>query len=223
VPHRSAHTPASGSDVVDDLPKYCSLEEATAEDMKRSVEHFNKVSSPDMQANRILRLMKELKGVNLGCQVDLYEHGLQTATRAHRDGADEETVVVGLLHDIGEVLSPIAHGEVAASLLRPYISPENYWILMHHEIFQGYYYGDAAGIDKNLRDKFRDSEHFVACESFCRDWDQTSFDPTYESLPMDFFVPMVKRVIARTPYWHASHSDDAVCAAKSGLQGAYPK
>ena len=34
------------------------------------------------------------EGLNIGCAVDLYEHGLQTATLALRDGADEETVVV---------------------------------------------------------------------------------------------------------------------------------
>ena len=43
---------------------------------------------------------------------------------------------MALLHDIGETLSPVNHGEVAASVLRPYISPCNFWILQHHEIFQ---------------------------------------------------------------------------------------
>jgi len=113
------------------------------------------------------QMLTDQKGLALGCQVDLFEHALQTATRCYNDVmartkaedseekakltpaglsvVDEELVVVALLHDIGETLSPINHGEVAAGILRPFISPRNYWILMHHEIFQLYYYGKAAG------------------------------------------------------------------------------
>ena len=43
------------------------------------------------------------------------EHSVQTATRALKDGADEEIVVCGLFHDIGELLAPICHGEVGES------------------------------------------------------------------------------------------------------------
>ena len=42
----------------------------------------------------------------------MYEHSVQTATRALRDGADAETVVCALMHDVGEVLAPPCHGEV---------------------------------------------------------------------------------------------------------------
>jgi predicted HD phosphohydrolase len=31
-------------------------------------------------------------------------------------------------------------------------------------------------------------------------WDQNSFDPAYETLPLDFFRPMVGRVFARRAY-----------------------
>ena len=55
----------------------------------------------------------------------------------------------------------------AASMLRPYISEKNYWILAHHEIFQAYYYGDAMNVNKNIRDRFKDNDHFKACETFC--------------------------------------------------------
>ena len=53
-------------------------------------------------------------------------------------------------------MAPICHGEVAGSLLRPYISPKNHWILTHHEIFQAYYYGEAMGIDKNVNKQLRE-------------------------------------------------------------------
>ena len=46
-------------------------------------------------------MVNDLKGLNIGCLVDLHDHSIQTATRALKDGADEETVICGLLHDIG--------------------------------------------------------------------------------------------------------------------------
>lgn len=204
------------------FPTYRSLEEATSQDMIRSTSIFEEVSSPEAQSDRLVQLYQQLKGVNIGCQIDLYEHGLQTATKAFRDGADEETVVVCLLHDIGELLSPVSHGEIAAGILRPYISPKNYWILMHHEIFQAYYYGEAAGIDKDLRERFRNEEYFDDCERFCRDWDQASFDPSYESEPIEFFVPMIRRLLSNAPYSRKGQLRSKLCAAKKGLSNAYP-
>ena len=58
-------------------------------------------------------------------QISRLDHCLQTATRAQRDGADDETVVCALLHDIGDVLSPVNHSQVSAAILRPYISEKN--------------------------------------------------------------------------------------------------
>ena len=53
------------------------------------------------------------------------------------------------------------------------------------------------GLDKNMRDKFKDHEYFDDCKEFCEKYDQNSFDPDYESLPLDFFIPMVERVFAK--------------------------
>ena len=120
---------------------------------------FDTVASKPQLVERLVKMLTDQKGMSLGCRVDLYEHGLQTASRCYRhrkqqaderppaDGQslvaetgiraeDDELCTVALLHDVGECLSPINHGEVAASLLRPYISPRNWWILAHHEIFQ---------------------------------------------------------------------------------------
>ena len=86
---------------------------------------------PDM----LLGLLKQMLGDRMGYQVDRYTHSLQSATRAKRDGADEETIVCALLHDIGDVLAPDNHSEVAAEILRPYVSERNYWIVRHHGLF----------------------------------------------------------------------------------------
>ena len=84
--------------------------------VSRCAETLWKVSAS--QADRVLGLLRREAGGTFLHQLDLLEHSLQSATRAHRDGADEELVVVALLHDIGEVLCPGNHGEVAAGLLQ---------------------------------------------------------------------------------------------------------
>lgn len=168
-------------------------------------------------ANRVMDMLRGLKGLNVGSCIDLYDHSLQSATRALRDGADVETVVCALLHDVGELLAPICHGEVAGSLLRPYISPKNYWVLIHHEIFQAYYYGDAMNVDKDARDRFRAHPYYDACEEFCRRWDENSFDPDYDNLPLEHFAPMVQAIFERDPYSLAGHMEEPINEAKASL------
>ncbi len=76
-------------------------------------------------AGNVLVLLEALKGPKLGYPVDRYEHSLQTASRALRDGADEETVVCALLHDVGDTHAPHNHGGFVADILKPYVSEEN--------------------------------------------------------------------------------------------------
>ncbi|MBT5794915.1 MAG: HD domain-containing protein, partial [Deltaproteobacteria bacterium] len=132
----------------------------------------------------LLGLLKRMQGDRLGYQIDRYQHSLQTATRAERDGSDEETIVCALLHDIGDVLAPDNHSQVAAAILQPYISERNYWVLKHHGLFQGYYYFHHINKDRNIRDNFKDHQFYQACVDFCSQWDQCSFDPDYDTLPL---------------------------------------
>jgi predicted HD phosphohydrolase len=151
-------------------------------------------------AHRVLDQLRDLAGSLAGYQVDRLEHSLQTATRAHRDGADEEMVVAALLHDIGDLLSPHNHSELAAAVLRPYVTERTYWIVRQHGLFQSYYYAHHQGGDRNVRERYADHPWYQDAVDFCHRWDQPSFDPAYESLPLDFFEPMVRRVFAREPF-----------------------
>ena len=146
-------------------------------------------------SDRLLELLKSMKGDKLGYQVDRYTHSLQSATRAESDGADEETVVCALLHDLGDVIAPDNHSEVIASILRPYISKKNYWVLKHHGLFQGYYYFHHIGGDRNARERYKDHPFYQDCVDFCEKWDQTSFDPDYPTQPLEYFEPMVRKVL----------------------------
>ncbi|GAA4936387.1 putative HD phosphohydrolase [Actinomycetospora succinea] len=131
-----------------------------------------------------------------GYRVTRLGHSLQAATRAHRAGEDEETVVGALLHDIGDVLSPANHSEVAAAVLRPYVSERLHWVLAHHGVFQGKYWFHHVGADPDARDRWADHPWYQDCVDFCAYYDQNSFDPDYPSEPLAFFEPMVRRVLA---------------------------
>ena len=145
---------------------------------------------------RIVSHLKLLHGGYGGFAVDRLEHSLQTASRAHRDGRDEEYVVCALLHDIGDTLAPANHADMAATLLQPFVSEKNYWMVKHHGIVQGYYFFEHLGLDKNLRDSLREHPHYAATEEFCRVYDQVSFNPNYESMPLEAFIPLLESVLS---------------------------
>ncbi len=148
-------------------------------------------------ADRVMAALAELENSMSGYQVSRLEHSLQTATRAERDGADKEMVVTALLHDIGDGLAPWNHGAVAAAVLQPYLREECVWIAAHHGIFQSYYYAHHLGGDRHGRDRYRHHPHYDACLHFCEAWDQASFDPGYDSLPLEHFAPMVRLILSK--------------------------
>jgi predicted HD phosphohydrolase len=174
------------------------MEDGTAEDyalLDRYEEGYI-ASLPD----RLLDSLEKLRTSLAGYQVSRYEHSLQSATRALRDGRDEEYVVAALLHDIGDELAAYTHGEMVAAILKPYVRPEVCWVVKHHGLFQMYYYAHHSGGDRNARDRYRDHEWYGACAEFCEKYDQNCFDPAYDSLPVAEFEPMVRRVFGEVRY-----------------------
>lgn len=134
-----------------------------------------------------------------GYKMTRLEHALQSATRAHRDGRSEEYVVAALLHDIGDELAPFSHSEMAAAVLRPYVSDRIYWIVKHHGLFQMYYYAHHFGGDRNARDKLKDHQWYQDTIEFCERYDQNCFDPNYDTEALAFFEPMVQNVLGSIP------------------------
>ena len=151
-------------------------------------------------ADRILKFLSSLTETLEGYQVSRLEHSLQSATRALHAGESEEMIVAALLHDIGDELAPMNHSEYAASILKPYVSEKTHWIVEKHGEFQAYYYAHHLGGDRNKRDKYKGHKYFDACVNFCEKYDQCSFDPNYESYPLEKFEPMVRNIFARKPY-----------------------
>jgi len=147
-------------------------------------------------AERVLTHLRLLGGDHGGFAVDRLEHSLQTATRAERAGEDEEYVVCALLHDIGDTLGPYNHADVAATILQPFVSEANHWMVEHHGIFQGYYFFHYLGLDRDMRERFTGHEHYDRTVVFCEAYDQRAFDPAYESLPLEHFEPAVRAVLS---------------------------
>lgn len=170
------------------------LEDSTASDWELLTQAF--VPFLNDLPNRIIAQMRELAHDHGGFPVNRLEHCLQTATRAYNDGRDEEYVVCALLHDIGDILAPAAHADLAATVLKPYVSPENHWMVEKHGIFQGYYFFHHIGLDRNMRDQFGDHQWFERTAEFCEKYDQPSFDPEFESMSLDDFAPMVRKILS---------------------------
>jgi predicted HD phosphohydrolase len=148
-------------------------------------------------AKQLLAMIQGLGGISDGFSINQMEHALQTATRAERDGADEEVIVASLLHDVGKLISVPNHPKIAAEILRPYVRHDVYCMVAHHQDFQGRWYYEHLGMDPNLRERHVGEPWFELAEQFADVWDQKAFDPAYESEPLEHFEPMVTRVFAR--------------------------
>ncbi len=152
-------------------------------------------------AGRLVRALVELDDEMAGYQITRLGHSVQSATRAWRDGADIDWVVSALLHDIGDIFAPYNHDEYAATILRPFVREQCAWVVQTHGDFQMLYYGHHLdGFDQHKRERHRGHPYFDDNAEFCERWDQASFDPDYDTLPLEFFAPMVEEVFARTPY-----------------------
>ena len=180
---------------MNDRATFTRMEESTAADWQKIVGEFVPFASrlPD----RLVAHLKLLEGDHGGFPVDRYTHSLQTATRALKDGRDEEYVVCALLHDIGDTLGTFNHFDIAAAILKPFVSEANLWMVQHHGIFQGYYFFHHIGLDRNLREQFRGQPHFARTEEFCALYDNPAFDPKGETLAIAEFEPLLRRVFAQ--------------------------
>lgn len=176
-----------------DRAKFHQMKEGTKEDWQ--IIGRNHAHLCEGTADRVLAHLRLLDGDYGGFAVDRLTHSLQTATLALRDGRDDEYVVAALLHDIGDTLAPNNHPEVGAAILRPFVSPRVHWIVQHHGVFQGYYFWHHIGLDRDARDHFDGHEWYDDCAEFCERYDQAAFDPAGETLPLEEFEPMVRRVL----------------------------
>ena len=172
------------------------MEEGSEDDYRFLTPLFEDHARSSLVPN-LVGMLKALEGPKLGYQVDRLQHSLQSASRAHRNGERVDLVVAALLHDVADSFAPENHSDAAASLLAPYVDDAAHWLVKHHGIFQGYYYFHHLGGDRNARDRYAASPYFDACIDFCANYDQNCFDPSYSSMALEDFVPLLEEVFGR--------------------------
>ena len=187
---------------------FTKMEDGTAEDyaLLDTLEDQYKAALPA----RLIETLRALSGGLSGYQISRLDHSLQGATRAHRAGEDMELVMATLFHDIGDELAVYSHSEMAAAILRPFVSEKVYWIIKHHGVFQMYYYAHHCGGDRHTREMFSDSPWYEDAIHFCHEYDQNCFDPAYDSEPLEFFIPMIES------FFSVPRADDAEELARYG-------
>ena len=171
------------------------MKEGTAEDF-RIIRQNDELTARELPA-RLFEHLEKMAEDDGAYKISRLDHVLQCATRAYRDEADNEWVVAALLHDIGDLLAPFSHAEVAAEILKPFVSEEIAWVVRHHGIFQMRYNKSLPDHQQNLHLKYKDHQWYQSALNFTENWDQNSFDPEYDNLPLEFFKPLVNQVIQR--------------------------
>ena len=181
-----------------DQVKFRAMKDGDAADYAFLTEH--EIEHTKGTADRLLQALVMLDEGLSGYQVTRLGHSLQSATRAERDEADTDWIVSALLHDIGDIFAPYNHDEYAASILRPFVREQCAWVVEKHGDFQMIYYGHHVGGNQDKREAYRGHIYFNDCATFCERWDQNSFDPEYDTLPIEHFADRVREVFARQPY-----------------------
>lgn len=147
---------------------------------------------------RIIEMLNHAAGMKEFSGISKLEHGLQTATLAYRANASDTMIFASLCHDVAKYVGQVGHGEMAAEMMRPFIPEDEYKIIYTHEEFQGFYYYDIFGLDKNSRDKYRNEPWFDKALVF-NEWDNLAFDPKFKSKPLEEFVPLIVKLCSKYP------------------------
>jgi len=180
---------------------FTNLRDATREDWDR-IDALDEARTDYSDAP--MALLKAMQGGDpAGYTLNPYDHSRQAATRALRAGESKPFIVATLFHDVADRIAPPNHGQVAAEILRPFLSDDLYWMVKMHGLFQKENFTQHAywgsGVMDSLLAPHRDHPAFELTRRFCHDYDAPSFDPDYDSMALDDFLPVVREVMDR-PY-----------------------
>ena len=189
---------AYDGDRPDGVVSFTAMADGTADDYAL-LDRYERVHAAGL-ADRILDTLGRLSGSMGGYRISRLEHSLQSATRARLDGADVNWMVAALVHDIGDELAPFNHSELAAAVLQPYVPEEVHWVVLHHGVFQSYYYAHHLGGDRHAKRRFADHRWAGLCEEFCARWDQNSFAPDFPIHDLASFEAEVREVFGRVAW-----------------------
>jgi hypothetical protein len=159
-------------------PTFARMDESTRDHWSHIAEES--VADWPNVADRFLAMLRDLEPVTNGFAVNQLVHA-------------------ALCHDIAKAVSEPNHPATAAALLKPYVRPDVEWMVRVHQDFQGRHYYGFMGKDPDAREQYRGHPAFALAEQFADEWDQTAFDPDYDTLPLEHFEPMVREVFGRWP------------------------
>jgi predicted HD phosphohydrolase len=110
-------------------------------------------------------------------------------TRLWHGAAPKRLVALGVLHDAFRVISPYNHGPALAEAIKDRLTVDEQCILRYHSIWQ-----DDILNDDNKTERFK-SEPWYEAGCMFGECDAKSFDPSYPSLPLTFFVPLIRDLL----------------------------
>jgi predicted HD phosphohydrolase len=200
--YRGAMSTTAESSAIDTSDETITRPRATFSAMAEGTqEDWNRIVTATLEfypglADRVIAHLRLLGGDFGGFQVDRLTHSLQTATRAYRADRDDEYVACALLHDIGDTLGSFNHADIAAAIVKPFVSEEYHWMVDKHAIFQGYYFFHYLGLDRNLRDQFAGHPCYDLTDEFTAEFDQPAFDPNYPTMALEEFEPLLQSFFA---------------------------
>ncbi len=194
--------------------KFHAMTEGTQEDWSIiagwNIRHFMELPE------RLLAHLRLLGGDFGGFAVDRLTHSLQTATRAERAGKDDEYVFCALVHDIGDTLGPANHADIAAAIVKPFVSEQNHFMVEKHAVFQGYYFFQYIGLDRDARERYRGHQWFDYTAEFCAEYDQPAFDPGYDTYPLEHYEPLVRSQLATARHSIYSQKGEQIFSSSPG-------
>ena len=169
--------------------------DSSTEEEWRHIAEEHKPHILDMP-KRISLMLQQLAGLTLGFGTDQLHHALQTATMARRAGAHEEMILISLVHDIGKVINVPNHGQIAAEIIKPYVSEDAYHVVRTHQDFQGEHYYHYMGKSQGLRKQYESESWYDKAIEFTDQWDQAAFDPSYKIDSLESFEPLINEFFA---------------------------
>ena len=174
---------------------FTDMKQGTAEDWAHIArEHGKHQASAAVQ--QIMANPKRRERIAVGVAANQLTHSLMAGTLARRADASDEEVVAALCHDLGKLFSIPNHGPIAAEMLKPYVSEEIYQAVYWHQDFQGRYYFEHLGKDKEARRRFEGEAWYAFAEKLVDEWDAPAFDPSFEVDHLESFEPEVTRVFS---------------------------
>jgi predicted HD phosphohydrolase len=147
------------------------------------------------RAESLQRLLLSLSDVCDGGEISELDHALQVATRAKRAGADDELILAALCHDVGKVFGDTGHGQIAAEFLTPHIRADLVEVVRHHGAFTARHWDPSLDGPDDPRRAFAEESWYRVAATFVDDWDMQSFDPAYESDPLESFAPLIRTLV----------------------------